>query len=173
MHLQRFTTGREPFYARAMQLYEENFAYLERRAQDAQASALQNGSYHCCAVIDEDFVGIAFFWETEDFLYLEHLCVDVPLRKKGYGAKILDLLKARGKRIILEIEPVVDEITRKRKSFYERNGFVKNEYHHIQPKYHVGDADLLLWIMTQDTPIAREEYDAFYAFLQEYVQIKP
>ncbi len=171
MHLERFVTGKEPFYDRAIALCEANFDALERRDAKEQQRVLQHDCYYCCAVMDPDFIGIAFFWETDSFLYLEHLCIDESLRKHGYGAKVLELLKGRGKRIILEIEPAVDAVTRKRKLFYEHNGFVKNDYYHIQPKYRVGDEDLLLWIMTSNGEIDQAEYDEFHAFLQENVEI--
>ncbi len=173
MFFYRIKDTNDPYYALAIALYEGNFAYPERHDTEEQKRILQNDFYNCCAVMDPDFVGIAFFWETDEFLYLEHLCVDPAYRQRGYGSQILDLLKERGKQIILEIEPVVDSVTQKRRDFYERNGFVKNPYPHIQPKYHYEDADLPLWIFTSEHEIEKAQYASFHAFLMQHVQIPP
>lgn len=173
MFLHRMKSTEEEYYAPLISLYEANFAYPERHDAQEQKRILRCDCYYCCAVMDPMPVGLAFFWETDDFLYLEHLCVDPVYRQRGYGSQILDLLKARGKQIILEIEPVVDTVTQKRRAFYERNGFVKNPYPHLQPKYHYEDADLPLWIFTSEGEIDPKRYEDFHAFLIENVQIPP
>ena len=35
-----------------------------------------------------------------------------------------------------EIDPPTGDISRRRKGFYERGGFVENPYPHIRPPYH-------------------------------------
>lgn len=172
MHFYRITDVSDPLYGRAMALCESNFIREERRDADEQERVLGDPCYHLCTVEDGATVGIAFYWESRDFIYLEHLCIDPELRSKGYGGRVLELFKRMGKTVILEIEPVVNEQTQKRLSFYERNGFIRNGHFHINPKYHVGDEDLVLWIMTYDRAITAEEYRVFRAFLDEHVQIK-
>ncbi len=173
MELKRFLRGDECGYDYSMHLYQSNFIAAERRDSDTHLAALQNPEFFCCAVYDGDRqIGIAFFWESDSFLYFEHLCIDERLRAQGYGTKTLELLRERGKQIILEIEPAVDEKTTKRKHFYEKNGFFYNDYHHIQPKYRKGDADLVLWIMSDGRKITPDEYAKFNAFLKEKVEVK-
>ncbi|MGM9642910.1 MAG: GNAT family N-acetyltransferase [Eubacteriales bacterium] len=172
MHFHRITDIGDPLYGRAMALCEANFIREERRDADEQERVMKDPCYHPCTVEDGGTVGIVFFWESEEFIYLEHLCIDPECRSKGYGGRVLEFLKAFGKTVILEIEPVVNEQTQKRLSFYERNGFVRNEHFHLNPKYHVGDGDLVLWLMTYDRPITKEEYRTFAAFIEEHVQIR-
>ncbi len=174
MKLERFTTGKENLYEAAIRLYESNFIIDERRDSDEQKRVLTDRCYHCCALIEHgEMVGIVFFWENDDFIYLEHLCINEDRRREGHGSNALDLLKSRGKTVILEIEPVFDEMTDKRRLFYEKNGFFLNSHLHIQPKYHIGDEDLILWIMSYGREISKAEYDAFYKFLIDRIQIQP
>lgn len=78
------------------------------------------------------------------FIYLAHyrkivfvmfLAVDKSFRSKGYGSAILMEIKNRypDKKIIVSIEPCDDsapdiEIRKKRKAFYERNGYSETGY---------------------------------------------
>ncbi len=52
------------------------------------------------------------YWETEDFLYIEHLCIRPELRNQQYGRKALSLLQEKKKCIILEIDPPEDAISK-------------------------------------------------------------
>ncbi len=175
MTFERFKTGFEPLYERAIGLYETNFIVDERRDADEQRRVLSDSHYHCNAFMNDakEMVGIVFYWESDTFVYLEHLCIEESYRGMGYGSAALEMLKALGKTVILEIEPVIDEITAKRRSFYEKNGFYLNPHLHIQPKYHVGDEDLILWIMSLGREISTKEYADFYKFLKECIQIQP
>lgn len=56
-------------------------------------------------------------WEAEDFIYVEHFCVLPELRGRGCGARALGLLAREGKTVILEIDPPIDEISRRSKIF--------------------------------------------------------
>jgi GNAT superfamily N-acetyltransferase len=112
-----------------------------------------------------------FYWETEHFLFLEHLATRPDKRGQGFGAAALELLKAKGKPIVLEIEPPVDALTRRRLGFYERNGLVLNPYRHIQAKYHPGDDDLELKILSHPRVLTQDEYDAFYAYMIKEVSL--
>ncbi len=172
MKLQRFISGEEPLFERAMALYEEGFPRVERRDLPDQMEKLKDKDFYCCAMTEEsgEFVGILYFWESDSFVYLEHLCIDKGLRGKGFGSAALELLLKRGKTVILEIEPVLDDVTANRKRFYENNGFFYNSHSHFQPKYRKEDEDLALWIMSYGREISKEEYDEFNSFLKERVQ---
>ena len=45
------------------------------------------------------------------------------MRGRGYGAQALSLLGERKKTVILEIDPPNDEVSARRKAFYERAGY--------------------------------------------------
>ncbi len=164
---------RDKIYNQAISLYERNFIELERRDNEEQARVMKDKDYHFEVILlGEELCGIVFYWETDDFIYLEHLCVMENQRGKGVGAFALNYLKEKNKRVILEIEPVVDQVTNKRLTFYENNGFLLNDYYHIQPKLHKGDKDLRLLILTDNAQITQREYDNFYKYLMDKVQAK-
>lgn len=173
MQFIRLKNPTDKFYNEAIALYERNFAFNERRDADEQRRIMQNNDYHFdVALQDGELCGIAFYWETPNFIYLEHLCVAENRRNQRIGHVILDYLKSKNRIIYLEIEQIVDEITAKRKRFYEDNGFFLNEYHHVQVKYHLGDEDLVMLVMTLGRTISKKEYDEFYDYMLQNVQIK-
>ena len=172
MKLLHLADPKHPLFDTAFGLYEAAFPCLERRDRDGHLHILQKEDYHMDVLADAgDFAGIVFYWQTPDFLFLEHLATCPEKRGNGYGAKALELLKAKGKPIILEIEPPVDQLTRRRLGFYERNGLVLNPYRHIQAKYHPGDGDLELKILSWPRVLTKDEYDAFYSYMTREVSL--
>ena len=173
MQFLRLKNQADKYYNEAIALYERNFLLSERRDADEQRRVMLNDDYHFEVVLDGDqLCGFAFYWETEKYIFLEHLCVHEQRRNQRIGHAILDYLKGKGKIIYLEIEPIVDEITAKRKKFYESCGYFLNDHHHIQVKYRLEDDDLQLLIMTLGRTISKQEYDEFYAYMVKYVQIQ-
>ena len=70
------------------------------------------------------------------------------MRNKQYGQKTLSFLAKQGKTLILEIDPPKDDISKRRKGFYERCGFTENFFTHIHPPYHKINEGHELTIMT-------------------------
>lgn len=105
--------------------------------------------------------GFLAVWEFESFIYIEHFAVDPALRNSGTGSAMLqELVKQYQKPICLEVELPEDELTRRRIGFYERNGFVFNEYPYIQPPISKGKSPVPLRIMTYGEAITRETFEA-------------
>ena len=63
-----------------------------------------------------------------------------------------------GKTVILEIDPPKDEVSIRRKQFYERNSFIENPYFHIHPPYHKENQGHELLIMSSPIQITEEIY---------------
>lgn len=104
--------------------------------------------------------GFLAVWEFEVFIYIEHFAVDQALRNSGTGSAMLrDLVGKYQKPICLEVELPEDELTRRRIGFYERNGFVFNEYPYIQPPISKGKPPVPLRIMTYGSGITRETFE--------------
>lgn len=74
---------------------------------------------------DEGKHHVMMYVEMEDFVFVDYLFVSKEARGQGLGKKLLENLKAKGKPIILEVEPLdyEDSDTQKRFRFYEREGF--------------------------------------------------
>ena len=105
--------------------------------------------------------------DAGDFLYLEHFCIRPELRNRRYGQKALEVLCRRP--LILEIDPPVDEISIRRKGFYERCGLAANPYPHVHPPYHAGNRGHDLVLMTAPRQITSQECDEFTRFLRGVV----
>ncbi|MEI3082447.1 MAG: hypothetical protein V8S85_00215 [Oscillospiraceae bacterium] len=69
------------------------------------------------------------------------------LRGHGTGSTILRQLLTQEKPLILEIEPPEDELTCRRKHFYERNGLCAQPYGHVQLPFQGGGPIVPLVIM--------------------------
>lgn len=173
MNLIRLLSQKDPLFPQAFRLYEVAFPALERRDLPQLLQILENPDYHMDVLLENGtFVGILFYWDPGNLIFLEHFAICPQLRNLGYGAQALSLLKKPGKPILLEIEPPVDNLTCRRQNFYMRNGFLPNAYHHIQAKYRPNDEDLVLKILSFPRKITQPEYDAFYRYMQTYISCK-
>ncbi len=174
MRLERLTKENEHYFERAFALYESAFPKEERREIAEQQRAMQNPNYHFDLILEgETLLGVMLFWQTEEFIFLEHFTTMPEVRGRGLGAAALELLKEKGLPIILEIEPPCDEMTERRQAFYLRCGFSAAPYHHIQAKYHLGDEDLVLQIMSYPGVISAELYRSFYEYMTREIGILP
>lgn len=170
LELIRITSVDEPCYADAMKLYAQSFPYHEQRENDSQIEIMSNPAYHFDMVFDEGrLIGMILNWQTKDFIYVEHFCIMPDLRGKGYGKKTLALLATLGKTVILEIDPPVDEISIRRRHFYETAGYVENGYSHIHPPYHAECHGHELVIMSYPQPLSEKRYQEFSGYLRSTV----
>lgn len=88
------------------------------------------------AYMDNDiFCGFTYTYTIDEMLFVFYFAVNDELRGKGYGSKILTMLKEENpeKTITLNIEPLEEnainiEQRRKRFSFYKKNGFYDTGY---------------------------------------------
>lgn len=149
----RITAESDEMFKKAMDLYEQSFPAVEKRDRKDNIELLKDERFGLLVFSDKDeFVGMAGVWDADGMLYVEHLCTLPELRGKGYGAAALDLLKATGKTVVLEIEPPEDELTKRRQNFYLRSGFGYNPYVHRHPPYRDGDERHLLNVMSFPPP---------------------
>ena len=112
--------------------YDEQLALFEEpeyRIYYMPAIGMERVGNHSIGNFTMHAAGFLAVWEFESFIYIEHFAVDPALRNSGTGSAMLqELVKQYQKPICLEVELPEDELTRRRIGFYERNGFVFNEY---------------------------------------------
>lgn len=74
---------------------------------------------------DEGPHHVLMYAEFSSFLFIDYVYVSAASRGQGLGHKLMEKMKAKGKPIILEVEPVdYDETdSEKRLRFYQREGF--------------------------------------------------
>ena len=162
----RLTSTNDPAFAPAMRLYESSFPLHEQRLPESQRMIMSHPEYHFDVIFDGGtFVGDMLYWRTDLFAYVEHFCIEPNLRGLHYGQSALKALCMQRGSVILEIDPPVDEISIRRKGFYERCGFKENPYAHVHPAYREGFSGHELKIMSWPRAITPAEYDRFNAYL--------
>ena len=166
----RITDHSSPHFAKAWELYQESFPLRNRRLLEDQQAALQEDGYHF-EVLEQAgrFIGILLYWENARFIYVEHLAIDPTFQGGGMGTKVMDLLMQVGKKIILAIEPIVDQLTADRLNFYTRLGFWENTFLHIQPPYRSEFEGRKLHLLSWPKRLDADAYNAFSFYLTNKV----
>ncbi len=102
-----------------------------------QQKLLENPAYQFLFISSEGvFRGFFGIWHLTGFTFLEHFAVAPAVRGEGIGRKALEaVVKATPLPFILEAEPPLTEVAKRRISFYERAGFWVNDFEYRQPPY--------------------------------------
>ena len=154
----------------SMRHYKSSFPIHEQRSDAAQEAVMESEEYQFNVISDADKdVGALLCWETEKFIYVEHFYIYPHYRGEGWGSRALEMLCTRGKTVILEIDPPVDEVAIRRKRFYERCGFAENDAAHIHPPYREGYEGHELTVMSYPRKLTAGEYEAFNTYLRNTV----
>lgn len=173
MECKRITRQEDPLFEGAHALYEAAFPRAERRDMEEISRILQNEDYHMDVLMEgKTLLGILFYWQTEDYIFLEHFATMAHLRNQGLGSRALGLLQQKKKPIILEIEPPVDELTNHRYGFYRRNGFVMNPFDHIQAQLRREDPPLSLKILSWPGQVSPSMYRSFVEYMNRYISVQ-
>lgn len=135
LNKQRITNNFE-YMEKLKQMNIEAFPEKEREEIDTFIEYSVAGVCDFWAFFDDDiFIGFTLLAKNGATAYLCFFAVDSNLRSKGYGSKILSLLKKayQGKQIIVDLERTDEECSNiveriSRKMFYLRNGFKDTGY---------------------------------------------
>ena len=150
------------------EIYQNSFPKSELRTLSNLREVMQ-GEY--CKVVayhhDGSVVGFIVYWEYSSFAYIEFFAVSQEKRSGGYGSYIINdfISDFRHKPIILEIDNICDDISKRRFDFYVREGFILNDFKHTTTAYDNINETLKLHILTYQELISREQYDEFYSIL--------
>ena len=168
-HIRIIAPG-DPGFDWLYDLYMQSFPVHEQRLRERQEGVLGHPEYHCDLLCQgETRVGLLMWWAGPGFRYVEHFCVRPELRGRRYGAKALEELGRDGKTVVLEIEPPVDEIARRRQGFYQRCGFAVNPYPHVHPPYRPEYPGHELVVLSSPRALTPAEYGAFACYLSAVV----
>lgn len=166
----RFQSVADTGWQEVWEIYTQSFPPYEIRTEEAQKKLMTEKDYFCMALYEEKtLVGILFYWETETIRYVEHLAISPHLRGKNYGSRIMGGLCSTEKIVILEIDPPIDEISKKRQQFYENLGFFMNPFHFIHPSYTKIKHPHQLKIMSSPRKLEQKEFDDFIEYLHQKV----
>lgn len=146
----------------AYQLFQKSFPISELRPYEKMIHLFDKGLFHVYGEYQQDkLVGALLIWEFDDFVYLENFAVDQTLRGQGIGSILLNEMKLLfpTKLHILEVETPQDELTKRRVGFYERNDYILNPFHYIQPTFRLADEGVELMLMSYPNPINVYTFD--------------
>ncbi|MGN0032718.1 MAG: GNAT family N-acetyltransferase [Candidatus Limimorpha sp.] len=163
LSLFKIKSCKDPYFEPLIHLFKTSFPENERRDTEKMMSLLEHSekmSFN--AIINDDMLsGLLVYWDLDEFFYIEYLAVFPEMRNKKIGEKALSELKMTTfpKTLLLESEPICDELTERRINFYLRNGFSILDKNYFQPPYSKGGEGLPLWILgTNGTPVQTEGY---------------
>lgn len=132
-----------PDWRRAKNLWLAAFPENERADADVLEKRLTfEPDFRAWAIRrGREFAGVFFWWDFETFAFCEHFAVVPSLRDRGLGSKFLNLARSTlSVPLILEIEPLLTDLARRRLNFYRRAGFEIIDRDYAQPPYREGDS---------------------------------
>lgn len=151
-------------------LYEESFPVAERRKRDDHLRACGDDRFFpLSAWEDGELIGLMFFWQWDSYRYLEYLAVNPKLRGQGYGSQLLRHLHDSKHTIILEIDPLNNDLSVRRLQFYERAGYTLTPYRFVHLPYRLDAKAQELLILSYPDMISKEQYSDFLRFMNEVV----
>lgn len=154
------------------ELYHSAFNDNERR-EWSKVMALQScDKRFAIYTIEEngEMLGLLSLWHFDTFTYGEHFAVSPMYRDRGIGAKIMQKLDSiAGERVVIEVEPPIEDIDKRRVGFYERQGFTFIDKPYIQPAYAANKKALPMNIMTRGKFNIDNEFDTIVETLHREV----
>ena len=162
MKYTRIKNTKHPLFTKVWSLYKKSFPPEERRQLRAQIKIMDNPLYHFEIIVnDNEFIGFIMWWSFERIRYIEHLATLPRLRSKGYGQHILKRFTSESTPILLEVEQPDTEINKRRICFYQRMGFIINEYEYKQPPHKKHGNYVPLILMTYPNTIPKDDIRSF------------
>lgn len=176
--LRKPTTANERLFIE--KLYVESFPPNERIDPSKLWNISDFNDKFTMYLIESDGIAIGLLseWDLDGFRYLEHFAIDPQRRNGGIGQQVIEaILKNSPLPIVLEVEPSIDEMAKRRIGFYERCGMVISTIRYIQPPYSATTSAIELRLMsynlkideTNFQKIADEIYRNVYNTSFEYV----
>ncbi|MGI6520833.1 MAG: GNAT family N-acetyltransferase [Fermentimonas sp.] len=151
-------------------LYEESFPVAERRKRADHLRACSDSRFFPLSAWEgRELIGLLFFWEWNSYRYLEHLAVTPSLRGQGHGSRMLRDLRDSEHTVILEVDPLVNELSVRRLQFYERAGYTLTPYRFVHLPYRTEAEAQELLILSYPSMITKEQHNDFLQFVNEEV----
>ena len=152
-------------------LYENSFPIAERRKLKDHLRACESNLFHPTSIWEDDqLIGIAFYWEWSTYRYVEYLAVLPELHGKGYGSQIIKKIRDSEFTIMLEIDPLINELSVRRLQFYEQAGFQLTPYRFVHLPYRLDGEPQELLILSYPKMITKEQHQDFLDFIDNHVR---
>ncbi len=167
----RILGSRDQNFLLSWDLYCSSFPEEERRSLDNLSNVLGNPLFHAEIIFqDQHFIGLLFWWNFEDFRYIEHFAICPEKRGQGVGTKMLTHFKEQSKNsVLLEVEPGDTDLAKRRIQFYESNHFHLHLFPYIQPPYSSKSKPIPLQIMSYPKPLPIDTFNTFVKTIHQKV----
>ncbi len=141
---------------------EAAFPFEERREKADEEKCFLKKEFHLEEIIKNgEAVGFTAFWQFNEYIFIEHIAINSDKRSGGFGSECIELIKEKYKLpIILEAEKPAGIIEKRRIAFYERLGFLVNDYDYFQPSYH-GEENVPLAVLSYPKLLTETEFKRF------------
>jgi len=162
----------EKLFDSVYEIMTQSFPIDEIRSYEGQKALLVRSDYFLKTYVqNRQLLGFCAYYVFDNFLYIEHLACTPLSRGLGIGSKLVQevLVEAGDRRLILEVEPPVDELTKRRIGFYERLGFTLNPYEHYQAPLNPTTGVVELKIMSSLGALSQDEQKAYRRILNTKV----
>ncbi len=162
IRLQRICSSKSEQYLFMENLLIKSFPPEEYRALKELRTYTEkkNNFYNNIIYDDDNPIGLLTYWEFKDFFYIEHFATDPSLRNNGYGSRTLEYVcKLLSQPIVLEVEYPTEELSQRRISFYQRQGFTLWENNYQQPPYKQGDKFIPMYLMVHGSLNAQQDFE--------------
>ena len=152
-------------------LYENSFPQAERRKIEDHIRASEDEHFYPLSIWDNNqLIGLAFYWQWNNYRYIEYLAVSPALHGHGYGSQIIRHIRDSEHIIILEIDPLINELSVRRLQFYERAGFTLTPYRFMHLPYRIDGASQELLILSYPQMITKEQHTDFLNFINNHIR---
>lgn len=157
-------------WAEAWSIYQASFPPFEQWHEECYSRAFSDPRFEADGIWrGDELVGIIFHWDAGEYRYVEHLAISPALRGQNIGSIALSAFCRKVGKVILEIDPPVDEISIRRERFYRHIGFFINPYEYIHPSFRKPFQPHQLFLMSYPTAITYQQAKTFVDFVREVV----
>ena len=158
-------------FEKVYELMKNSFPDSEYRTYQEQKKLLIDDKYTVFTRNkDDDVSAFIAVWNLKNFTFLEHFAVLEKFRGKGFGSEfLLGVMKRLQNKIILEVEPPDDEVSKRRIRFYERVEFKLNDFYYEQASLRENYAYHELKIMSYPDFINEKEFSKIKKEIYRYV----
>ena len=149
-----------------------NFPTKEIKAYDYMKETFLQGAFKVLTLKEEDrIIGILSYYDGGEFVCVDYFAIDGDYKGKGLGSRMLRyFLDQAGKLVMLEVEHPLDEQSKKRIAFYQRNGLVLNDqYDYFVPPVRNLKQPLYFHLMSYPRAISKNDFEFYYPLILKLI----
>lgn len=138
---------------------EEAFPPEQRRDRLEYERLFATSSFRLLTAEEECVpVGSLLVWELPSFIFLETFAVKSSYRGHGIGTQLLEFASGQwSKPQLLEAEPPETAAAARRIAYYERFGYLLNDWNYWMPPMRRGEAPERLKLLSKPAILSREQ----------------